>query len=65
MDLLCSYKHFSVLLLALVEANCSFIAADVAAVGQCSDYNVFKEFTNRKETGIESTGNPREQVVAE
>jgi len=46
-----------------VDANCCFIADD-GAVAKCSDSGVLKEFKNRKETGIESTGNPREQAVA-
>ena len=51
------------LLLALVDANYCFIAVYVGAVGKSSDSNVFKK-SNRKETGIRSTGNPREQAVA-
>ena len=42
-SLFCNYKHFfSILLLALVNANCCFIAVDVGAVGKSSDSNVFK-----------------------
>jgi hypothetical protein len=60
-----NYKHFfSILLLALVDANYCFIAVDVAAVGKSSDSDVFKEFKHRKETGIESTGKSGEQAVA-
>jgi hypothetical protein len=59
------FRHFfSILLLALVDANYCFFAVDVAAVGKSSDTDVFKEFKHRKETGIESTGNPTEQAVA-
>lgn len=48
-----NYKHFfSILLLAVVDANYCFIAVDVGAVGKSSDSNVFKN-SNRKETGIE------------
>ena len=36
-----NYKHFfSISLLALVDANCCFIAVDVGAVGKSSDSNV-------------------------
>ena len=39
-----NYKHFfSILLLALVDANYCFIAVDVGAVGKSSDSNVFKK----------------------
>ena len=39
-----NYKHFfSILLLALVDASCCFIAVDVGAVGKSSDSNVFKK----------------------
>jgi len=39
-----NYKHFfSILLLALVDANCCLIAVDVGEVGKSSDYNVFKK----------------------
>jgi hypothetical protein len=34
-------KHFSILLLALVAADCCFIAVDVGAVGKSGDSNVF------------------------
>ena len=62
--LFCNYKQFfSILLLALVHANCCFIA-DGGAVGKFSNSGVLKEFKHRKETGIESTGNPREKAVA-
>ena len=38
-----NYKHFfSILLLALVDANYCFIAVDVGAAGKSSDSNVFK-----------------------
>jgi len=57
-----NYKCFSVLLLALVDANYCFIAVDIAAFGKFSDSNVFKK--HGKETGINSTGNPREQAIA-
>jgi len=36
------YKHLSILLLALVDANYCFIAVDVGAVGKSSDSIVFK-----------------------
>jgi hypothetical protein len=37
-----NYKHFfSILLLALVDANYCFIAVDVGAVGKTGDSNVF------------------------
>jgi len=39
-----NYKHFfSILPLALVDANCCFIAVDVGAVGKSSDSNIFKK----------------------
>ena len=39
-----NYKHFfSILLLALVDANYCFIVVDVGAVGKSSDSNVFKK----------------------
>jgi hypothetical protein len=39
-----NYKHsFSILLLALVDANYCFIAADVGTVGKSSDSSVFKK----------------------
>jgi len=39
-----NYKHFfSILLLALVDANYCFIAVDVGAFGKSSDSNVFKK----------------------
>jgi len=41
-SLLYNYKHFSILLLALVEANYCFITEDVGAVGKSGDSNVFK-----------------------
>ena len=38
-----NYKHFfSILLLALVDANYCFITVDVGAVGKSSDFNDFK-----------------------
>jgi hypothetical protein len=54
-----TYKHFSILFLALADANYFFIAVDVGAVGKSSNSSVFKK-SNMKETGIESTGNHRE-----
>ena len=53
----------SIILLALVDANYCFIAVDVGTVGKSSDSDVFKK-SNRKETGIESTGHHREQAIA-
>jgi hypothetical protein len=39
-----NYKHFfSILLLALVDANYCFITVDVGAIGKSSDSNVFKK----------------------
>jgi hypothetical protein len=60
-----NYKHFfTIILLALVHANYCFIAVDIGALRKSSHYNVFYEIKHRKETGIESTGNPRGQTVA-
>ena len=39
----CNYKHFSILLLSLVEANCCFVAVDDRAAGKSSDSDVCKE----------------------
>lgn len=38
----CYKKHFSTVLLALVDANYKFIATDVGACGKNSDANIFK-----------------------
>ena len=39
----CNYKHFcSILLLALIDANCCFIAVAVVANGKSGDSYVFK-----------------------
>jgi hypothetical protein len=60
-----NYKHFfSILLLASVDANYCFTAADVGEVGKSGYSNVFLEFKYTNETRIKSTGNPREQAVA-
>jgi hypothetical protein len=64
-SLFCNCKHFfSVLLLPLADATYCFIEVDVRAVGKSSDSTVSKKSKHREETGIESTGNPREQMVA-
>lgn len=36
-------KFFSIVLLAVADANCSFIAIDVGACGRNADSNIFKE----------------------
>jgi hypothetical protein len=48
-SLFCNYKHFSILLSALVDAYYCFIAVAVVAIGKSSDSNVFKNSnTERK-----------------
>jgi hypothetical protein len=54
-----NYKHcFSILLLALVDANYCFIAVDVAAVGKSSDSTVFKKSNIGRKLESNKLGTP-------
>jgi hypothetical protein len=57
-------KHVSILLLALVDADCCLIAVAIVANGDSSESNVFKNSKHRKEIGGESTWNRRQHAVA-
>ena len=58
-----NYKHFfSILLLTLEDADYCFIALVIVATESLAT-PIFKQFQHRKETGIESTGNPRQHTV--
>jgi hypothetical protein len=43
-----NYKHFSILLLALIDANYCFIEVDVGVIGKSSDSNIFKKSNIRR-----------------
>jgi len=54
-----NYKHFfSILLLALVDANCCFIAVDVGAFRKSSDSNIFKKSHVRRKLESNQLGIP-------
>jgi uncharacterized protein (DUF2141 family) len=58
------YKHFfSVLLLALADANYCFIVADVGAVGKNSDFIVFKDSNIERKLESNQLGIPRQAIV--
>jgi len=54
-----NYKYFfSILLLALVDANYCFIAVNIGAVGKSSDSNVFKKSNIRRKLESNQLGIP-------
>jgi hypothetical protein len=58
------YKgHFSIVLMALVDANCSFLYVDVGCQGKISDGGVFKNCELWKNIENKQSGLPREKPL--
>jgi hypothetical protein len=60
-----NYKHFfSVLLLALADADYCFIALVIVANAKSSQRLQYFKNSNTERKRVESTGNPRQHAVA-
>ena len=53
-----NYRHFSVLLMALVDADYCFIAVAVVATAESSDSNVFKNSNTERKLELNQLGIP-------